>query len=412
MSAQERKTKLLFVSPSGIGGIQSFCVDLSEGFRNLGHEVHILFEKRGATTEPNPAVQVGVAARVFAYSPFDNCYRVFTRMADFIRNGRFDTVYPNTSSVTYRALGLLGPRRPVAIGGCLGNNEHDFACNTEFAAYLDHIFADSAVAARELKRRLGNAEIGVTAIPHGVSSVPAASSHTFAGPLHIAFAGRLVSVKRVADMIEVAGRLLEAGLSFQFRIAGDGPLRGELTRQMEERGLKGHVEFMGFRPRAELDGLWQSAHLTLLLSESEGFGLSVLEAMRFGCVPIVTETCGCREAIRDGGNGFVVKLGDVATVSDRVLELDQDRVRLARMSEQAVRTVREEYSFEKEVVRHLEMTRQAQEHHRRYAAATVPWKYQPPNFINHRWVPNWFAKNLRRVKHRFAASLQPQTLGL
>ncbi|MBI3852525.1 MAG: glycosyltransferase family 4 protein [Verrucomicrobia bacterium] len=400
MSTQERKSKLLFVSPSGIGGLQSFCIDLSEAFRNLGYEVHILFEQREAASEPNPPAPTGVTAGVFAHSPFDNCYHVFTRMADFIRDGAFDIVYPNTSSVAYRAIGLLGPRRPVAVGACHGYNEHDFACNTEFVGYLDHIFAVSNLAAEELRRRLAGADIGVTAIPLGLPSMRAAPPHTFAGPLQIAFAGRLAHIKRIGDMIEVARRLREAGLDFRLRIVGGGPLRGELTRQVAACGLEGHVGFTGFLPRSELDGLWQTAHLTFLLSESEGFGLSVLEAMRFGCVPIVTETCGCREAIRNGDSGFVVQLGDVDKVTALVRQLDRDRDYLGRMSAEAACTVREEYAFEKEVARHLEAIRQAQDHHRRYVAEAVSWKFQPASFINHPWVPNWLAKNLRRAQRR------------
>src|ERR1041385_1106695 len=95
------KFKILLVSPAGIGGIQTFCTDLSEAFRALGHDVHILFERHGSVSEPNPAVPAGVTASEFICSPFDNSYRVFTRMAEFIRHNRFDIVYPNTSAMTY-----------------------------------------------------------------------------------------------------------------------------------------------------------------------------------------------------------------------------------------------------------------------------------------------------------------------
>jgi hypothetical protein len=62
--------------------------------------------------------------------------------------------------------------------------------------------------------------------------------------------------------------------------------------------------------------------------------------------------------------------------------------------------VREECSFEKEVARHREVLRLAQEHHQRHAALTVPWKYEPPSLMNYPWVPNWLTHALRRVKYR------------
>jgi glycosyltransferase involved in cell wall biosynthesis len=163
------------------------------------------------------------------------------------------------------------------------------------------------------------------------------------------------------------------------------------------------VRFPGFLSRPEVDRLMQESHVNLLLSESEGFGLSVLEGMKYGCVPIVTDTCGCKDAIEDRVNGFIVKLGDVEQVTARVQQLDRDRSWLARLSEASARTAREKYSFENEITRHLEILRLAREHHQHHAARTVPWKYEPASLINYPWVPNWLAKNLRRLKYGLAS---------
>ena len=304
---------------------------------------------------------------------------------------------------------MLGARRPVAIGGCLGNNAHDLACNTEFADYLDHVFADSADAAEALERQLVNRNIGITAIPHGVHSRPASVPREFTGRLHLVFVGRHVAVKRIPDMLQVACHLRSAGVKFQFTLAGDGPLRAALEREAGDLGLLECVSFPGFLPQEQLDALMASGHLNFLLSESEGFGLSVLEGMQFGCVPIVTDTCGCKRAIHDGINGFVVTLGDVAAAAGHVRQLDQDRVMLARMSEQAARTAREDYSVEKEMKHHLEVLRVAREHHRRYAAETVAWTYKAPSLINHPIVPNWLASRLRTLKHQLTPATAPVT---
>ena len=204
-------------------------------------------------------------------------------------------------------------------------------------------------------------------------------------------------------MLEVARRLNEAGVDFRFSVVGDGPLRQQLNRQAHEFGLAERVEFPGFVSQETLDHTMRSSDVILLLSESEGFGLSVLEAMNYGCIPIVTDTCGCKEAIREGASGFVVRLGDVQSVVERVRLLDQDRKRLACMSAEAIRTVQEDYSWEREVARHLEVLRLAQEHHQRHAAQTVPWQYEPPTLMNQPWVPNWLACGLRRARHLFAA---------
>ena len=379
--------------------MQSFCTAISKGFRDAGYEPHILFERGRPQLEVDPPVPPGVTAAAFEYSPFDNGLYVFKRMAALIRENGYSVVYPNTSSVTYRALGLLGPRRPIAVGGCTGNNPHDYACNTEFADYLDAVFSVSQAGAKVLRDRLSGRDLGVAVIPHGVEPATTPPSRSFSGKLRLVFAGRLDEGKRLQDVMMAARSLRDLGVQFDMTVAGDGPDRGAIEDVCSQVGLRDTVRFLGIIPRDGVERLMQESHVNLLLSESEGFGLSVLEGMKVGCVPIVTETCGCKDAIRDGANGFVVKLGGVGTVAGLVRRLEQDRVLLARMSEAAARTVREEYCAEKEVARHLEVLRLAQDHHQRHAARTVPWRYEPPTLINSPWVPNWLGRSLRWLKY-------------
>jgi glycosyltransferase involved in cell wall biosynthesis len=394
-----KNCKVLLVSPGGVGGVQSFCVAISEGFRGAGHRPCILFEHSGETQGPDPVTPAGVHSSVFSYSPFDNLYRVLTRMTEFIESGGFDFVYANTSAVAYRALGLLGPRRPMAIGGCTGNNPHDHACNVEFADYLDHIFSVSSQGAQVLKERLAGRGVGISVIPHGVQPASAAPPQPRSDMFQLVFAGRFATEKRIQDLLAVAHRLREMGVRFRLTLAGDGPLRQEMQKQVERLQLRDSVRLLGFVSPAEIVPLMEASHINLLLSEAEGFGLSVLEGMNRGCVPIVTETCGCRDVISDGVNGFVVRVGAVESVASLVRQVDQDRAALASMSEDARRTVKESFSSEKELARHLEILRLAQEHHERTAAQTLEWKYKSLGLLNQRWVPNWLALSLRRLKY-------------
>jgi glycosyltransferase involved in cell wall biosynthesis len=384
--------------------VQSFSANLAQGFAGAGYKVHVLVEDSGERQGSGPALSAGVEGSVFSYSAFDNLYSVLKRMTELIVAGGFGFVYPNTSAVSYRAIGLLGPRRPVAIGGCTGNNAHDYACNTEFADYLDHIFSVSQQGAEALAKRLAGRGPGISVIPHGVKPAQTSPARSFTGRLRLAFAGRFDAAKRLEDVIKVARGLSERAVPFALTLAGDGPERQRLEASCTKFGLQENVRFSGLVSCEEVDALMQQAHINLLLSESEGFGLSVLEGMKWGCVPIVTDVCGCKDAIRDGANGFIAALGDTATIVERVLRLDRDRILLARLSIAAERAVREEYNSEKELARHLEAMQLAQEHHRQTAAGTVPWKYRSHGLLNRRWVPNWAARKLRRLRYGGAPS--------
>ena len=397
-------SRILLCSFPGIGGVQSFCTSLAEGLKKVGYLPHVLLENGEGSQATGVSMPPVVPSSVFRYTPFDNSYRVVSRMAKFIAAGGFDFIYPNTSAVAYRAIALLGPQRPVAIGGCTGNNEHDYACNTDFADYLDHIFSVSQAGAKVLRDCLPGRSLGISVIPHGVEPSRISLCRSFLGKLRLVFAGRFDVGKRLQDLIKVARSLRHQGVQFDMTLAGDGPERKTTEDACEQFGIRNIVSFPGFLTRDEVEHLMQESHINLLLSQSEGFGLSVLEGMKVGCVPIVTETCGCKDAIRAGANGFVVRLGDVGAVAGLVRMLEQDRALLAHMSGQAARTVQEEFSAEKEVARHREILGLAQEHHQRHAAQTIPWRYEPPTLISYPWVPNWLARELRRIKHRFAAS--------
>lgn len=81
-------------------------------------------------------------------------------------------------------------------------------------------------------------------------------------------------------------------------IAGKGPIRNDLERQVNELGLQNHVEFLGFLPDEQLPLAYQAADLTVVPSQSlEGFGLILLESLASGTPVLCTPVGGMPEVI-------------------------------------------------------------------------------------------------------------------
>ena len=74
--------------------------------------------------------------------------------------------------------------------------------------------------------------------------------------------------------------------------------------------------------------LWKKADIVVSLSETEGLGLSILEGMSYGAVPVVTDTAGIREYVINDENGYVVSIGDIKSMADKIKHLDENRVKL------------------------------------------------------------------------------------
>lgn len=105
----------------------------------------------------------------------------------------------------------------------------------------------------------------------------------------IASVGRLAIEKGSCELVE-AGRLL--GKRVHIAIAGDGPLRKELEKNLPE-----NVTLLGNLPHSELSALLRDADLFCLPTRSEGFCTSLLEAGAWGLMPIMTHVGGTDEVM-------------------------------------------------------------------------------------------------------------------
>lgn len=90
-----------------------------------------------------------------------------------------------------------------------------------------------------------------------------------------------------------------------------------------------------------LDALYQWAHIIIIPSRYEGLPLVLLEAMRFGVVPIATAVGAIEEMLESGVNGYMFEQDDFVTSALRQLELlCEEPDEFARLSTNAVRTVK------------------------------------------------------------------------
>jgi len=80
------------------------------------------------------------------------------------------------------------------------------------------------------------------------------------------------------------------------------------------------------------------AHVLLMPSEMESFGLAGLEAMACGVPPVATRVGGVGELITHGVDGYMEEVGDIGTQSARVLSLLKNDDLYASVAEAARET--------------------------------------------------------------------------
>jgi glycosyltransferase involved in cell wall biosynthesis len=202
----------------------------------------------------------------------------------------------------------------------------------------DYVVAQSRFAQRSLAE-YGVAPGRVLLMPLGVDvarfrPAPVVAPH----PFRVLFTGQMSVRKGVHHLLEAWSRLAlpEAELLF----AGaprDAYIQDLLKRQ------RGRVRYLGFVPHARLHEVYQQADLFVFPSLAEGGVYVIYEALACGLPCIVSANAG--SAVRDGVEGFVLPVGDVEGLAERIVALAVDSDRRRRMAA-AARARAEHFSWE------------------------------------------------------------------
>ncbi|MGO0605592.1 glycosyltransferase [Brevibacterium linens] len=151
-------------------------------------------------------------------------------------------------------------------------------------------------------------------------------------------ASRLVRAKNVDHAI-AAVRLVneergDGDMQTSLSIFGVGPDEERLERLIEESELYDQVKLRGYT--SDIYNEFKKASFSILPTVQEAFGLSIVESMICGCIPIVYDVpYGPSEIITDGVDGFLVPYGDIQGLAECIAKLrtmkacDLDQMRQA-----------------------------------------------------------------------------------
>ncbi len=126
------------------------------------------------------------------------------------------------------------------------------------------------------------------------------------------FVGRISKNKRVDRLIETLAHVRETRPGATLTVVGPDweGLQASLEELTGRLGLKSAVTFTGALPQEELFKRLGEAGLFVSASEYEAFGLSAVEAMATGTVPVLNDIEAFREFVTNGENGFLTGFGN------------------------------------------------------------------------------------------------------
>lgn len=163
----------------------------------------------------------------------------------------------------------------------------------------------------------------------------------------IVTAGRLDAQKGHIFLLEALSDPRLKVADIKLLILGEGCLEKELKDLAENLGIREKVMFMGYRKDAR--NVVGCADAFILPTISEGFGLSLLEAMALKVPCIASRTGGVSEIIESGIDGLLVDPAQADLLAGAISELLSDPVRRRSIALNSYNKIAENFDIKKNV---------------------------------------------------------------
>jgi glycosyltransferase involved in cell wall biosynthesis len=157
---------------------------------------------------------------------------------------------------------------------------------------------------------------------------------------------RLCKLKGHADLFAIAPTLVRSLPQTKFLIVGDGEYRDKLEGWASASGLAKHFIFTGLVEPETVAGLVGIMDVVVHLSSREGLARALPQALA-AARPVIAYDCdGAREVCLENKTGFLVRLGDLEGLTERLMLLAPDQGLRARLGHSGREFVRSRFSVE------------------------------------------------------------------
>jgi len=220
--------------------------------------------------------------------------------------------------------------------------------------YRNTRFAVVSESTRQELQRLG-IRSQVDLLPNAVDlakyqELPRQRSET---PL-IGYLGRLKKYKSIDHLLRAMPGILRTMPSVRLLIIGDGDYASTLGQLAKTLGIDKNIEFAGHVPHEEKVRLLNKLWLAVNPSPKEGWGLTVIEANACGIPVVAADSPGLRDSVVHQRTGLLYSYGDVAELTQSVIELLGNSEKRTYLSTQA-RKWAENFSWDASAQKAIEL---------------------------------------------------------
>jgi glycosyltransferase involved in cell wall biosynthesis len=133
------------------------------------------------------------------------------------------------------------------------------------------------------------------------------------------------SLYQIDQIIQQLAPFLSKNPEWKLHIAASGSQTENLQNLAKENLPVGSFEFLGFQAVKDNQQNYLQSKIYVSIPTTDGTSISLLEALAYGCLPIVSNLPANKEWIQDGVNG-IISSGDLSKDLERLLQMDASSV--------------------------------------------------------------------------------------
>jgi len=188
---------------------------------------------------------------------------------------------------------------------------------------------------------------------HGID--PFSLTHSECTSKNIAIIGRLSYEKGVDIAIKVMQNVLLSEPDAKLWVIGDGKEKENLIHLVSELGIKNSIKFWGFQEPENVEKLLIECSMLILASRWEGFGLVLLEAMKFKLPTIAFDHTAANEIIIDNETGFLIPNSNIELMSQKAIYLLSNPEVGKQMGDRGNDLLKQKFTIEKSITQYEEI---------------------------------------------------------
>lgn len=187
----------------------------------------------------------------------------------------------------------------------------------------------------------------------------------YGGKYGIGILGRVRKQKGVHLFVESCIELFEKYPEYHCVVVGAiSSSNKEFVEQLKTKAAQANmterITFTGELPFEQIPRIFSALSLVAALSDNEGFGLTVLEAMSSGAAVLATEAGAWEEIVRPSVDGYIVPVNNQQAVTEKMDLLLSNTEKLTQMGIAGRKRVESNYRVEHEAIRLIDFFRSLQ----------------------------------------------------